>query len=38
MDEVARSSAVRSHGEVDGLSGDVDRRCGDEILIYSNRR
>ena len=30
VDEVARSSAVRSYGEFDGLCGDADRRCGDE--------
>ena len=38
VDEGARSSAVRSHGEVDGLRGDVDGRCGDERITYTNWR
>ena len=38
MDEVARSSAVRSHGEVDGLRDDVDRRCGVERMTYTDGR
>ena len=36
VDEMARSSAVRSHGEIDGLRGDVDRRCGDDRITYTN--
>ena len=38
VDEVARSSAVRSHGEFDGLCGDLDRRCGEERITYPDWR
>ena len=38
VDEVARSSAVRSHGEVNRLRGDLDQRCGDERITYTNWR
>ena len=34
---MARSSAVRSHDDFDGLCGDVDRRCVDEEKAIPTR-
>ena len=38
VDELARNSAVRNHGEFDGPCGDVDRRCGKKRITYTHWR